>query len=137
MAVDDVLNKLENIVTHEGASSKAIADMEKSIGAVFPMLYSELIRRTNGVEGFLSQVNYVQIWSISQLVELNKNYDIRQSAPGLLLFGSNGGDAGYAFDLRSDAMPVVEVPFIGLSLQTATLVGTSFESFLENMCANK
>jgi hypothetical protein len=132
--VDDILHKLEHSVTHDGASPKAIVDLERSIGKSFPSLYRELMHRTNGIEGFLSQVNYVQFWNVDQLIELNEGYGAKEFAPGLFLFGSNGGDAGYAFDIRSDDMPVYEVPFIGLSLQSAKQVGASFKEFLKNLC---
>jgi len=135
MTVDALLARLGHSVIHEAASSNAITDLEQKIGKAFPALYSELMRRTNGVEGFLSEVNYLLLWNIEQLVELNESYGVQEFAPGLFLIGSNGGDAAYAFDTRSDPMPVVEVPFIGLSLEEARQVGTSFEDFINGLSA--
>jgi hypothetical protein len=38
-----------------------------------------------------------------------------------------------AFDRRSDAQPVVSVPFVGMELELANVMGKSFTEFLENL----
>lgn len=135
MTVDGLLAALEHPVLHDGAPPTAIADIERQIGRNLPGFYVELMARSNGIEGFLSEENYVLLWPLEQLPGLNEGYGVTQFAPRLWLFGSNGGDAGYAFDTRSNGLPVVEVPFIGMSLDEAKPKGSSFVDFLEKLRA--
>jgi hypothetical protein len=58
-------------------------------------------------------------------------YAVDQFAPGLVLFGSDGGDVAYAFMQTSDGVVLVEVPFIGMSLDSVTARGKSFQEFIE------
>lgn len=133
MNIDDILASLENPVTHDGASSTAISNLELLVRKRLPAAYIELMRRTNGVEGFLNEVNYLILWPVEDLAELNEGYGFKEFTPGLFAFGSNGGDAGYAFDTRNEDMPVAEVPFVEISLDDAKIVGANFEDFLMHL----
>lgn len=58
-------------------------------------------------------------------------------APGLFLFGSDGGGEAFAFDLRSNPPPVVSVPFVGMDLSLVEFVAVDFGAFLEVLYATK
>lgn len=88
------------------------------------------MNRSNGCEGFVAENNFIVIWPVEEVAELNDGYGVAEFAPGLVLFGSNGGGTGFAFDRRSEGLPVVEVPFTGMSLSEAKSRGSSFEEFL-------
>ena len=45
-------------------------------------------------------------------------------------FGSDGGGEGFAFDLRTHQLTIVEVPFIGMSAADANVVVSNFHQFL-------
>lgn len=47
------------------------------------------------------------------------------------------GDIAYALDTRSGRMPIVEVPFIGMSLEAIKICGMTFEAFLEYLNSPK
>ena len=53
--------------------------------------------------------------------------------PSLCLFGSDGGGETFAFDTRSDAKPIVSVPFVGMELKSARPVASNFNAFLEEL----
>jgi len=91
--------------------------------------YREFMTTYNGGEGFMGQ-QYVILWRSAELLDFNHDYEAATYAPGLLLFGSNGGGEGIAFDLRDQSMAVVVVPFIGMSCEDARFVAASFETFL-------
>ena len=57
--------------------------------------------------------------------------DVDKLAPGLLLFGSDGGGEAFAFDARRVPMRVVSVPFIGMALADAHELGSSFSAFIQ------
>ncbi len=75
---------------------------------------------------------YVDIWPSGELELLNDRYAVDEFAPGLTLFGSDGGDNAYAFQADAQgATRIVKVPFIPMSLSEATMVGRSFEALME------
>lgn len=115
------------------ASQDALTQLESELGLRLPDDYKEFMRLTNGAEGRVSKRSYVIIWPVEEIVRYNKGYAVEEFAPGLLLFASTGGGMAYAFDTRDPRLPVVEVPFIGMSLNSAKQCGASFTEFLENL----
>lgn len=109
-----------------GASEETLRDVVQSLGHSLPPDYLQFLRRHDGGEGFIGN-NYLILWRSEELSSFNREYEVNQYAPGLLLFGSNGGGEGYGFDMRETDMPIVRVPFIGMDLQYATSVARSFD----------
>jgi len=62
---------------------------------------------------------------------MNRSYQITEYAPGLLLFGSDGGGEAFAFDIRSGEESIVSVPFVGMDLHLARPVARDFQTFLQ------
>ena len=97
--------------------------------AALPADFLEFLGSSNGGEGFLGEA-YVVIWSVEDIVELNKLYEVERYAPGLLLFGSDGGGEGYAFDTTQEGPPVVRVPLVGMNRSLMCVEGRSFGDFV-------
>lgn len=133
MAADETESELGDCTLNDPATESAIADLERAAGFQLPLAYRELMLRSNGLEGFMGEYHYLVLWPIEQVVELNDAYSVSEFAPGLLLIGSDGGDTGYAFDTRMEGLPLVEVPFIGMSLDEAKPKGSSFADFLKKL----
>lgn len=112
-----------------GAPESAIADAEDQLRWTLPKDYREFLIRANGGEGFVGE-SYVILWATEELAQFNKEYQVDEYAPGLTLFGSDGGGEGFAFDRRSGVATVVQVPFIGMALEYARPVADSFDQFL-------
>jgi SMI1 / KNR4 family (SUKH-1) len=87
------------------------------------------LQQADGGEGFVGNA-YVILWRVGELVEMNKAYQVAEYAPGLFLFGSDGGGEAFAFDTRTDAKPIVSVPFVGMELKLARPVAPNFTAFL-------
>lgn len=94
-----------------------------------PLEYEQFLRKHNGGEGFVGD-NYLVLWRAEELSTFNREYEVDRNAPGLLLFGSNGGGEGYGFDARVAGPPIVRVSFIGMDLRYATPVATDFDELL-------
>ncbi|MBX3191224.1 MAG: SMI1/KNR4 family protein [Labilithrix sp.] len=75
--------------------------------------------------------SYLILWRLSELAELNREYEVELNAPGLFLFGSNGGGEALAFDMRSDERAVVQVPFVGMELELVERLAGSLSEFLQ------
>src|SRR5262245_36498938 len=97
-----------------GADERTLRQMTSSIGVGLPADYVEFLLSSNGAEGPIGQGSYVSVWPVEEVKVLNDEYAVNEFAPGLLLFGSDGGDTGYAFDTRFKEERVVEVPFVGM-----------------------
>jgi hypothetical protein len=115
-----------------GASDETLKAAERALQVELPSDYNEFLRASNGGEGFLGQ-NYIALWRVEELKERNDGYGVEQFAPGLILFGSDGGGEAYAFDTRANPWVVVQVPFIGMGDPSLTIaLGRSFSEFLQN-----
>jgi hypothetical protein len=112
-----------------GASDLIIKSSISSISVQLPEDYLTFIKVFNGGEGFIGD-GYLILWQVEQIEIFNKEYEVQEYAPGLILFGSSGGGEGYGFDARDISMPIVEVPFIGMELQYARRVAANFTDFL-------
>jgi hypothetical protein len=72
-----------------------------------PKEYAQFLQRANGGEGFVGQNAYVIFWRLEELPEMNRAYQVDEYAPGLFLFGSDGGGEAFAFDSRSAGVDIV------------------------------
>src|SRR4051794_21095359 len=107
------------------ASDDAINAAVQLLGVQLPGDYLAFVRSHNGGEGFV-RTNYIIIWRVEDLAKFNREYEVEEYAPGVLLFGSNGGGEGYGFDTQDKDMPVVRVPFIGMERRYMAFVAPTF-----------
>jgi hypothetical protein len=120
----------EEFTSAPGAAAQLVEQASKVLGLRLPDDYVAYLKRSNGGEGFVGDA-YLVLWKAEELVEFNKDYEMETRAPGLIAFGGNGGGEGFAFDTRSPDMPVVQIPFIGLSLQHALPVAPTFPALFK------
>ncbi|AEG02759.1 SMI1/KNR4 family protein [Methylomonas methanica] len=113
----------------ESASKNVLSDLS---ALKLPEDYLSIFAELNGGEGFVG-AEYLILWKAEELAVFNKEYEVEMYAPGIFLFGSNGGGEGFGFDTRSKPFKVVQIPFIGMDLQYASPVADSFTHLLERM----
>jgi hypothetical protein len=94
--------------------------------------YAQFLQEMDGGEGFIGSA-YVILWRVGELLEMNKAYQVAEDAPGLFLFGSDGGGEAFAFDTRTTANPIVSVPFVGMELKMTRPVASNFTAFLQEL----
>lgn len=133
-SVEDVASR---IGAHEGASEAVLERLEEWAKGRVPDTYFSFLRRCNGAEGLLSPAAYVALWRAEDVAELNSGYAVDEFAPGLVLFGTDGGDTGYAFDSRDPASPVVEVPLMGMDLEEVKEIAGTLDAFFEVLTARR
>ena len=114
------------------ASPKGIEAFEERVNFTLPADYREFLGFADGGEGFIGPHSYAMLWKVEELIPFNKEYQVEEYAPGLLLFGSSGGGEAFAFDVREPSeTPVVSVPFIGMDLNDIVQLAETFDGFLE------
>jgi hypothetical protein len=114
------------------ADAATIRQCERQADFRLPEDYVHFLHQADGGEGFIGNA-YAIFWRVDELVEMNKTYDVSKYAPGLFLFGSDGGGEAFAFDTRTAAMPIVSVPFVGMELDMIRPLGSTFTEFLEKL----
>jgi len=125
---------LEKFNTNPPAAESTLQLCEADGTITLPEEYRRFICTVaNGGEGFIGPNAYVILWRAEELTELNKAYEVAEYAPGLFLFGSNGGGEAFAFDMRSAERPIVAVPFVGMDLENVQALGSTFNEFLARL----
>jgi len=115
------------------AIAATIQDVEQQLGMKLPPEYTEFLKKANGGEGFIGHSAYVILWPAGEIASMNRAYEVQKCAPGLLVFGSDGGREAFGFDTRHQPWQVVQVPFVGMAWDVAHSVGETFREFLERL----
>jgi hypothetical protein len=113
-------------------SKAALEQVGERLAVRFPADYVEFMLTANGGEGPIGEEGYLRLWPVEELEKMDVGYNIPEWAPELVLFGTDGGGAAYAFDRRPDgpARPV-ELPFEVLNIDAARPRGETFADFLQ------
>src|SRR4051812_12487051 len=123
---------LDGLLTTTGATQWAIDAASQTLGESLPPDYIEVMLITNGCEGFVGQ-SYFRLYPVENLAKLNAAFGVQEFAPGLVIFGSNGGGEAFAFDMRTSAPGVVQLPFIPMAYEYIIERSPSFADFLVRM----
>jgi len=94
-----------------------------------PNGFIDFFSQTNGADITIDD-NYIILWPLTEMVELNKEYRVVEYAPDFFIFGSDGGDISYAIEKRTGF--IFEMPFIGMSKEEAVFKGSSFDEFISD-----
>lgn len=127
-------NLLLSQFDRNGSLSDAdIEAFENRIKFSLPEDYAKFMKASNGGEGPIGKYGYARFWKLEEILELNRAYQVHEYAPGLFLFGSDGGGEAFAFDTRTLPMPVVEVTFISMGHDDVIRMANTFDEFLEKL----
>jgi hypothetical protein len=127
---------LDHFNRREGALDAQVAEAETTLGKRLPVEYIEFLRFSNGGEGFVGE-HYLILWGAEELGPSNRDCEVEEYAPGLLMFGSDGGGEAFGFDTRVSDWPVVVVPFIGSGWEDALPLVDSFGGFFQRLHENE
>jgi hypothetical protein len=128
MTIEEKLSERLNAA----ASKSAIDEVTASLKHSLPTDYLQFLGKHNGGEGFVGE-HYLILWKAEELIPLNRNYQVGEYAPGIFLFGSNGGGEGFGFDMHSSGSPVVVIPFIGMKRSSAITVASTFADLFSKL----
>lgn len=128
---DQISGLIKHLELNPPVQREVLSSVQEIVGVIFPSEYVECVEMSNGAEGQVGNNSYLVLWRVGDIPALNAGYTVEEFAPGLLIFGSDGGNTAFAFDMRTKAMPIVEVPFIGMNLEEARMIASTFTGFLE------
>ena len=127
--IQQIMSKME---FNNPTNVSELEKVEKNYNIDFPDDYKKFILASNGAEGSIGNNKYLVLYPIDELIEINNEYEVEKNQPGLIYFGSDGGDTSYAFD-TTDKMSLVSIPFICIHTEEKEKLGNNFEEFIENL----
>jgi SMI1-KNR4 cell-wall len=125
-----LLNKIANHLERNApAGLDAIEELERYFNWQFPVDYKEFLLFTNGLEGD-TVGNYLVLWNVKELVELNEAYYVKEFVSNIIIFGSDGEEDAFGFDTAN--AKIVKLPFIGMGHIPNEIVADTFKDFLSS-----
>ena len=109
-----------------------IEAVEAHLGRSLPTDLCEFLSAVGPGEGLIGEA-YVVIHDAQELLQVNRELQVAEYAPGLFVFGGDGGGEGIAFDFSREDAPGVVVPYIGLSREDAIPAARSFRELMEHL----
>ena len=95
-----------------------------------PNGFIDFFKEANGAD-ISTDNQYVILWPLTDMIQLNKEYNVEEYAPEFFIFGSDGGDTAYAIERLTGY--IYELPFIGMSKEEAVLKSKTFTAFIESL----
>ena len=123
-------NIMKDMDFTEPATIEEIHAVEAQLGFEFPKSYIDFLLTSDGVEGAIGKENYLALWSVNEIVELNNEYAVKEFTPQLTYFGSDGADIAYAFDTSNENIAIVEIPFESIDIEDKTFIADDFDEFI-------
>ena len=120
---------LARFAGNPSASRDEIEKVQRKLKFSLPKGYVDFLLTRNGGEGFIGK-SYLVLWKIEELISMNDAYHVGEFAPGIFLFGSNGGGEAFGFDTRSEACGIVSMPFVAMEIEDARVLAPDFAGFL-------
>jgi len=115
--------------SNPGTDQSTIASAATELGRALPSDYQELLQTMNGGEGLIGDI-FFRLYSIQQVLCIQKTLAVEGLVADIRIIGSNGGGEAYALDYQEQGMPLIKVPFIPLDLKYAIPCGVSISVFL-------
>ncbi|MEO4004176.1 SMI1/KNR4 family protein [Flavobacterium sp. CAU 1735] len=92
--------------------------------------FMDFFKETNGAN-ISTDKKYVLLWALTDMVQLNKEYNVEEYAPEFFIFGSDGSDT--AFVIEKSTGDIYDMPFIGMSKEEAVFKNKTFAEFIESL----
>lgn len=128
-----MFSNVKSFNRNAAATDRSIVHCEELIGSILPQDFQSFLRESNGGEGFIGRETYVILWSTEEIVRYNREYEVNDYCPELLLIGSNGSGEAYAYDRRASPWCVVQVPLVGMDYELCEEIGSNFDDFIQKL----
>lgn len=131
------INKLfEGFEKNPPINSLEVQKIANAINFDLPSDYLEIFSFMNGGEGFIGN-EYCRLYPLDELISLNESFSVKEFAPEIFVFGSNGGGEAFAFKATTSSVSIVKIPFIPMDVGFAELLGKTFRNFLASFNENE
>lgn len=90
-----------------------------------PIDFIDFYRDSNGAEIYTDNEYYIILWPLSEMIQLNIDYNVDEYADCYFIFGSDGSDTAYCIEKLTGT--IFELPFIGMSNDEAMFKAKSLK----------
>lgn len=122
-------------IKNSPATIGQITESEMQLNVSFPDEYKEFLLFSNGADGEIGD-NQLVLWDLEQIVDFSNNLlnmiTDAEDVPNVVVFASDGGTKGYAFDKRDNT--IVSVDLDAIDIEYSDFYGHTFDEFLKNLC---
>ena len=107
-----------------------VGDVELYSKLKLPKDYVFYLENYFGIDQFIG-VEFINLWSLEEIIETNKNYNIVEELEHTIGIGSNGSGEFIGITLdKNENVKIILSPFIDLNSEYHIEIGTSFTDFL-------
>ena len=121
---------VDNLNLKQPAAEAALKQLRSA--SRLPNDYVDFLRVSNGAEGFVGS-SYLILFAAEAIESINQAAAVDRLAPGLIIFGSDGGGKSYAFDTRREEVTIVEFFDMDIGDEEPTVCAKSFTGFLKHL----
>ncbi len=114
-----------------------LTDFIKMVGPVPHQDYLDFMAKHDGCDGPIGSEGYIGLWPIDEVISGTEEANTAEFAPGLLLFGGDGGNEAFAFDRQDPKWPIVMVPLVGMSRKDMKFIAGTFTDFIQRLAADE
>ena len=117
----------------EKNDTNQINKAEEELKILFPKEYTEFLLEYHGGSGEIGEY-YIDMWSLEDVIDF---YDecTETGLEELVVFASDGGGMGYAFDKKNNSIRII--PMDSLEYEYSKKCSDNFENFIQDMLDNK
>lgn len=118
------------------APAELIERVEKEMDCAIPADVKAFLQEHDGGTGTLgAQKRPVELWSIERIRDECDAQEVTRSVPGLVLFGSDGGEEGYGWFPRLRQRRYGRISLIAAGAHEFEALADSFPELLEALAA--
>jgi hypothetical protein len=112
-------------------ASVEVSDVESYCNLKLPEDYVFYLENYFGIDQFIG-VEFIKLWSLEEIIEANKSYNIVEELAETIGIGTNGSGEfiGIQIDSNKNNAKIILSPFIDLNSKYHVEIGTSFTDFL-------
>lgn len=121
---------MKNIEKNSAPTSEEVKFFLQQVDFILPDGFIAFFKEANGAD-ITTEEKYLILWALTDMIQLNKDYEVEEYAPEFFIFGSNGG--GTAFAIEKNTGDIYEMPFIGMSKEEANFLNKTFTEFIEKI----
>jgi hypothetical protein len=115
-----------------GADGEQIAQIERHFAVRLPEDYRQFLAGQGGMEGFVPPAgDYLVLFPVEQLVDLNQAGGIQERFPGAMSIGGDGSREMLVYDFREDPPPLVLLDITAEGWPAALYQAPSLSALLE------
>lgn len=121
---------MTTINKNSAPSTSEIQMFLSAINFKLPIGFLDFFKDTDGAE-IIGESEYCDLWRLTDMIQLNKDYEVDEYANGFFIFGSDGGDTAYCIEKSTGF--IFDMPFIGMATEEATFKFENFNELLESV----